>query len=253
MSVAGDPQWNALAAWGDFEICGSFRTGSINAVRAVNVNGLQRVARRSSRNERELDWEVELLVFLRDSGLAVPRLVSTPDGRLRVGTLIVMEHVEGRPAETDDDLRLVAGYLHRLHELTTGWPTQRPGWQSCVDLVNHDTSGPVDLRRLPAPVVERCRRAWARLRGLPVSVIHGDPNPSNIRMTPDGGVVLLDWDEARLDVSCLDLARPPMPQPFSGLDETTFEAALHGFRAWEAAMFWHTVPEHARKQLARVP
>ena len=75
----------------------------------------------------------------------------------------------------------------------------------------------------------------------------------DIRITADGDVVLLDWDEARLDASCLDLARPPMPQPLSGLDEETFELGLHAFRAWEAAMFWLSAPDHARKQLARVP
>ena len=57
----------------------------MNDVRVVSVNGERRVARLGNRTEADLDWEIELLVFLDQAGLAVPRLVPTTDGGFAPG------------------------------------------------------------------------------------------------------------------------------------------------------------------------
>jgi aminoglycoside phosphotransferase (APT) family kinase protein len=39
---------------------------------------------------------------------------------------------------------------------------------------------------------------FASLADVPVSLIHGDPGSSNIRISNVGKVGLLDWDESRV-------------------------------------------------------
>lgn len=96
-------------------------------------------------------------------------------------------------------------------------------------------------------MVIRCRAAWSRLVGLPPTVIHGDPNPTNVRVV-DGGLVLLDWDEARIDCAQLDLAL--LPEAVTGMSDGS--PARQALNAWLAAMFWTTAPDFARRRLARV-
>src|SRR5687767_2122428 len=124
----------------------------MNDVWAIKVNGASRVARRSKRSTPDLDWELDLLALLRASGLTTPEVVATVDGARRHHNLIVMKTVEGRPAETDADYARVADHLRQLHELTSEWPAQRPGWRRCLELVEHEVSGDVDIRELPREV-----------------------------------------------------------------------------------------------------
>jgi aminoglycoside phosphotransferase (APT) family kinase protein len=90
--------------------------------------------------------------------------------------------------------------------LTHGWP-QRPGWRSSTDLLHAETGTKIDLGAMPPEGVARCRAAWARLTGRQTCVVHGDPNPRNIRITADR-VALIDWDESHVDVPDLDLVLP---------------------------------------------
>ena len=101
----------------------------------------------------------------------------------------------------------VTAFLRRLHKMTAAWP-QRPGSASTSDLLTADRGGDVDLSAMPADAVTDCCRAWARLDGSPQAVVHGDPGAANIRISTDGAG-LLDWDEARVDYTDLDLAELP--------------------------------------------
>ena len=69
--------------------------------------------------------------------------------------------------------------------------------------------------------------------------------PSNIRITASG-VGLLDWDEARVDASDLDLAE----LPGSGLPPERLTVVRAAATAWEAADGWTVEPSYARRQLA---
>ena len=139
----------------------------------------------------------------------------------------------------------MADTLRQLHRLTQGWP-QRPGWRSSTDLLHAETGTKIDLSAMPAEGVARCRAAWARLAGRETSVVHGDPNPGNVRITANQ-VALIDWDESHVDVPDLDLV---LPGNAAGLEDGTYDIAAQASAAWEAAICWDD--EYAVKRLADV-
>jgi hypothetical protein len=100
---------------------------------------------------------------------------------------------------------------------------------------------------MPPDAVTACRAAWRRLAGTSEAVVHGDPGPSNIRLTAEG-VGLLDWDEARVDYGDLDMADLPVADP----PPARLTAARIAVTAWEAANGWTIEPSYARRQLARL-
>jgi len=238
--------WEALGQWGDDVARIEPLSGGVaNDVWSMRVNGQLAVGRLGSRSDADLAWETELLQHLDREGLAVPMAIPTMDGRLFADSLVVMTYVEGEPPETEADWRRVADTLRRLHRLTHGWP-QRPGWRSSTDLLHVETGTKVDLRAMPTEGVARCRAAWARLSGRERCVVHGDPNPRNIRVTADR-VALIDWDESHVDVPDLDLV---LPHNAAGLDDGAHDIAAQASAAWEAAVCWDD--EYAIKRLAEV-
>ena len=154
----------------------------------------------------------------------MPVPIATTDGRLFADGLVVMTYVEGEPPETEADWRRVADSLRQLHRLTQGWP-QRPGWRSSTDLLHAETGTKIDLGAMPPEGVARCRAAWARLAGHQTCVVHGDPNPGNIRMTADR-VGMIDWDESHVDVADLDLV---LPHNAAGLNDGAHDIAAQAF------------------------
>ncbi len=238
--------WEALEQWGDDATLGERLAGGVaNEVWSVRVRGQLAVARLGSRSDADLAWETDLLRHLDRHGLTVPVPIATTDGRLFAHGLVVMTYVEGGPPDTEADWRRVAETLRRLHRLTQGWP-QRPGWRSSTDLLRADRGTKVNLGAMPPEGVARCRAAWARLAGRETCVVHGDPNPGNIRVTGER-VALIDWDEAHVDVPDLDLV---LPHNAADLDDGAHDIAAQASAAWEAAVCWDD--EYARKRLAEV-
>lgn len=238
--------WEALRQWD----AGAARIeplsgGVANDVWSVRVHGRLAVGRLGTRSDADLAWETGLLRYLDREGLTVPVPIPTTDGRLFADGLVVMTCLEGGPPETRADWRRVADVLRQLHRVTKGWP-QRPGWRSSIDLLRAETGTRVDLTAMPPESVARCRAAWARLIGRRTCVVHGDPNPRNIRMTADR-VTLIDWDEAHVDVPDLDLA---LPHNAAGLDGDAHDIATQAPAAWEAAVCWDD--EFAVRRLAEV-
>jgi Ser/Thr protein kinase RdoA (MazF antagonist) len=227
--------WEALEQWGDDVVRSEPLTGGVgvNEVRRVRVNGHVAVGRLGRRSDADLAWETDLLRHLDREGMAVPVPIPTTDGRLFADGLVVMTYVEGGPPETEADWRRVADTLRQLHRFTHGWP-QRPGWRSSTDLLHGGTGTKVDLGAMPPEGVVRCRAAWARLTGHTRCVVHGDPNPGNIRMTADR-VAMIDWDESHVDVPDLDLA---LPHNAAGLGDDAYDIAAQARAAWEAAICW---------------
>ncbi|MEV0794502.1 phosphotransferase [Kribbella sp. NPDC050459] len=219
--------------------------GVANDVWRVRVGGRTAVGRLGRRSDADLAWETELLRYLDREGLTVPVPIPTLDGRLFADGLVVMTHLEGGPPETQADWRRVAGTLRELHRLTQGWP-QRPGWRSSTDLLHAETGTKIDLGAMPPEGVVRCRAAWARLVGRETCVVHGDPNPGNIRMTADH-VGLIDWDESHVDVPDLDLV---LPENAADLDDQAYDVAAQASAAWEAAVCWDD--DYSVKRLAEV-
>ncbi|WP_375425322.1 phosphotransferase enzyme family protein [uncultured Friedmanniella sp.] len=238
--------WEALAQWGeDVDLVEPLKGGVANQVWSVRVRGQLAVGRLGSRSDADLAWETDLLRHLDREGLMVPVPIATSDGQLYADGLVVMTYVEGGPPQSGSDWRRVAETLRELHRLTPGWP-QRPGWRSSTDLLQARTGTKVDLGAMPVEGVTRCRAAWARLVGRECCVVHGDPNPGNIRITADR-VALIDWDEAHVDVPDLDLV---LPDNAAALSESVYDIAEQASHAWEAAVCWDDA--HARASLARV-
>ena len=238
--------WEALACWGDDAArVGPVSGGVANDVWIVRVGGRRAVGRLGSRSDDDLAWETGLLQHLDRAGLTVPVPIPTTDGRLFADGLVVMTYVEGGPPETEADWRRVADTLRQLHRLTPGWP-QRPGWRSSTDLLHAETGTKVDLTAMPAEGVARCRAAWARLAGRENRVVHGDPNPGNVRMTASR-VALIDWDEAHVDVPDLDLV---LPGNAAGLDDGAYDVAAQASAAWQAAVCWDD--DYSVERLAEV-
>src|SRR5690606_27660759 len=205
--------------------------GIANDVWSVRVGGKLAVARRGARSDADLAWETGLLRHLDGAGLTVPVPIATRDGRLFAEGIVVMAYLDGGPPRTEDDWRRVAGYLRALHRLTPGWP-QRPGRRSSTDLLHTETGTKRDRHALPPEAGGRRRAAWARVGGRSTCVVHGGPNPGNIRITAER-VALIDWDEARADVPDLDLA---LPHNAADLDEDALDIAAQASAAWEAAV-----------------
>ena len=244
--MMGPVGWDALEQWGDDVARLEPLTGGIaNDVWSLRVDGQLAVGRLGARSDADLAWETDLLRHLDREGLTVPVPIPTTDGRLFADGLVVMTYVEGEPPETEADWRRVAGTLRRLHQLTARWP-QRPGWRSATDLLHAETGTKIDLGAMPPEAVVRCRAAWARLTGRETCVVHGDPNPGNVRMTADR-VGLIDWDEARVDVPDLDLV---LSHNAAGLDDDAHDIAAQASAAWEAAVCWDD--EYAVTRLAQV-
>ena len=242
--------WEALDRWGDdVSRIERFQTGVANEVWSMRVDGRPAIGRLGRRSDADLAWETELLRYLDDHGMTVPVPIPTADRRDFAAGLVVMTHVEGGPPETEADWCRVADTLRQLHRLTQGWP-QRPGWRSSTDLLHAERGTRVDLTLMPPEGVVRCRAAWARLTGGERCVVHGDPNPGNIRMTADR-VALIDWDESHVDVADLDLV---LPHNAAGLDDDAHDIAAQASAAWAAAVCWDPsgIDEFAATRLAEV-
>jgi len=239
-------RWEALRQWGDDAVrLAPLAGGVANQVWSVQVNGRLAVGRLGARSDADLAWETDLLQRLDRAGLTVPVPIATTDGRLFADGLVVMTYVEGEPPETKADWRRVAEALRHLHRLTQGW-AQRPGWRSSTDLLTAESGTKVDLRAMPTEGVARCRAAWARLVAARTCVIHGDPNPGNIRLTADR-VGLIDWDESHVDVADLDLV---LPHNAADLEDGAYDMASQASAAWIAAVCWDD--DYAKARLAEV-
>lgn len=225
--------WEALQQWGEATRLEPLTGGVANQVHRVRVNGRDAVGRLGSRSDADLGWETDLLRHLDANGLTVPVPIPTSDGRPFSDGLVVMTFVGGRPPVSQRDWRRVGDTLQELHRLTRDWP-QRPGWCSSTDLLTARIGTKVDLGAMPPEGVARCRAAWSRLVGRDQSVIHGDPNPGNIKLT-DERVALIDWDEAHVDVPDLDLA---LPDNAAGLAASAYDIASQAYAAWEATVCW---------------
>jgi hypothetical protein len=164
-----------------------------------------------------------------------------------VDGLVLFEWLDGDPPATSAGWERVRVALARVHDLTRKW-RQRPGFRSATGLLRATTGGYVRLDMMPPEVVRACRLAWRPLAGEPRSVIHGDPGGGNIRIAREG-VGLLDWDEARVDASLLDLAALRLGR-LPGVAPARLAELRRALDAWEAANGWLIEPAYARRRLA---
>lgn len=148
-------------------------------------------------------------------------------GHGRIGRVpyLVEEWVEGTPALTSVGLaelapQVVEG-LARIHEghglvhvpLSAAWPAA----------LGERWADTVATGLVPGPVGARVARLVAADREVRVSWTHGDLVASNVLRTPDGSVVLIDWEHARERPVMLDAAKLHL---FSATPDRTLEELL---------------------------
>ncbi|MDD8022510.1 MAG: aminoglycoside phosphotransferase family protein [Paracoccaceae bacterium] len=196
---------------------------------------------KSTRRSREaIAWLSTVHALAQQSGFVVPTLLKSTGGQYLVDGWTCEAFIHGR-AFLPSDIPSIRREISRFHRLTENVP-QRPGFLSARDLLTATKGGDVDLDKMPADLVETCRRAWHKLGNGRHAVVHGDLTPGNLVRCADGRAALLDWDECRrdhpqFDIGCLGPAC------------ATVQQALW---AWETACSWEIEPVHALQVAARL-
>lgn len=236
-----------IRQWPGLRLDRRIEEGNRNEVWTGSLNGHQVAVRRSRRSPESLRWELGLLRTLSTRGFDVPEPMPTSNGSLSHDGVVVQRWLDGRPPVSDADWQLVAAELARLHA-TCGDIPQRPGCLAVTELSPTSRSVDADLREVPDEVTDLVLRVFTSFVDQPVSLIHGDPTASNIRITDDDTVGLLDWDESRVDVTWHDLSNLGVVV----LDPESHRRANELSNAWEAINAWTCEPEYAKSRLANL-
>ncbi|WP_299866179.1 phosphotransferase [uncultured Hoeflea sp.] len=182
-----------------------------------------------------VEWLLPLHDLARQSGLVVPELLESRNGRLVEQNWICEAFVEGHSLPKRDLNRLEPA-LSVFHAQSVDIP-QRPGFYSSQDLLRVDAGGDVDLTSMPGDLAEVCREAWSAVPTEPVAIVHGDLNPDNVLLCRDGRIALIDWDECRRDLVLFDAGH------LTAVDSAARRAML----AWEVACSWQLEPDYAER------
>ena len=233
------------APWRGLQLVERVAGGHRNEVWRGDLDGRPVSVRRSRRSAASLAWELDVIGRVGAAGVGVADVVATDDGERSHDGVVVQHWIDGRPPTTDRHWHVVAETLRRVHAVPVG---QRPEAVVVTELTEHSVSVDADVGALPPDVRRRVLEVFATFADAPVSLIHGDPNPSNIVVTDADRIVLLDWDESRVDVSWHDLSNLGVQV----LDDETHARAGRLSHAWEAVNAWTTEPDYARSRLARL-
>ncbi len=235
-----------VSAWPGLQLVAQIAEGNRNEVWQGELHGNKVAVRRSRRSQASLQWELDLLAFLDRNGFRVPTVIPTGDGATSSESVVVQRWLDGAPPESDDDWHRVAIELQRLHRIGDGYP-QRPNCCTVLELAEQRRSVDADLDIMPAEERALVLDIFAEFSDAPLSLIHGDLNPSNLRLDHNG-VGLLDWDESRCDISWHDLSNLGVVV----LDSATHQRAERLSHAWEAANAWGPEPVYAIERLQKL-
>jgi Ser/Thr protein kinase RdoA (MazF antagonist) len=201
------------------------------------------VAKTTTRTEVQAMWLLAVHQQAKAAGLITPELIPSDGGTLVANGMTLETFIPGHHP-TALPCHSLADKLSHFHTLCQELP-QRPGFASAADLLQQLQGGDIDLTRMPGALIHCCRRAWLHLQHEPTTVIHGDLNPSNIIVTPENGLALIDWDEARVDSVMFDtIALQP------ATSRSTLDAQAH--LAFEIASSWQRESEYAQTLIPRL-
>jgi Ser/Thr protein kinase RdoA (MazF antagonist) len=160
----------------------------------------------------------EVLRFLERQSFPACLLVPTRDGATYVQEsgwwVLVTTYIPGEPATYSlGDLTAIGALMGRLHNLPAAGDPAVPlsDWRPGVDtamlverLARLAERVPLSLRSSHQAYVEALGRADLPA-DLPQSLIHTDIFPGNTIRTPEGALVLMDWDGAGIGPALVDL------------------------------------------------
>jgi len=252
-----------VRAWPGVEITGPLTGGARSGAWAARRGTNRLVVKVSTRSAQSLDWELDLLRALHQNGLSVPTAVPTADGSNHQRGVWVAPFLPGGSPRSSRNWQEVAETVAALHSLTASWP-QRPGAASARDLLLVTAGADVNLLAMSAETMALVRASWRALleqvtpdaHGFGESVVHGDLGPGAVLVDDSGGggVSLIDFDEARVDVAAFDLAGLPRPvRKQSGATAKLNDGVLElAGLAWETATCWVIEPDYARRCLQQL-
>lgn len=234
---------NALTHWRSCSILKRLPGGYRNTAYLIECQGKLHVAKSTRRSPAALAWLNPVYDLAEAAGLRVPRLVPCADGRLAVSGITVEKFLDGTPP-TPSQLADLLPRLQEFHTLAQALP-QRPGFAASTQLLHTPQGGDVDLSQMPPALVAHCRQQWQAWADAPQSVVHGDVSLNNLLVTESGQFGLVDWDEARVDLTLFDVLNGRAAQ---GEPLNDNEANL--LLSWEIAVCWLVEPAHARRLAA---
>lgn len=229
-----------IALWGVSAPVEPLLGGHRNQVWRTRGLAQELVFKTTIRSEAAMAWLLPVQEVARDCGFDVPELRRCLNGTYVAAGWTCETLMKGAVLPRAG-LSALGPSLAPFHSGTTGW-LQRPGFESSQALISVPSGGDVDLTRVPADVVALCRAAWAAVQAAQLSVVHGDLAEGNVLRGPNGRIVLLDWDECRVDLALFDTA-PHAPKS---------DAERRAHLAWEVACSWQREPEYARDLAERL-
>lgn len=223
------------AAWGLPDCAFEILKGGHRArvLRGSSASG-DWVFKTTTRTEAQLAWLKRCAEFAQAAGMEAVVPHRTLDGTFSHAGWTAEPYVASRSLQAGERGRFRA-MLRRLHKTAFGLE-QRPGFLNARALLHDDRGGDIDFTAMPAPLVQRCRSAFAAIPSAPLTLVHGDLNPANVGVKPSGHIVVYDWDEARVDHPLFDMV--------------AIGALHHGVphrvaTAFEVATCWKSEPERA--------
>jgi Ser/Thr protein kinase RdoA (MazF antagonist) len=165
------------------------------------------------RSAAELRWAYQVAGALREYVPEVVVPASPVIARWRGRAVTIWPYAPGRQLDRHrpDDRFVAAALLARLHQATLAIPD--PGRRPASEIGGPaDRTGSEDRDGITDPDLDTTLARWLfrGSRSAPRGAVHGDFYPRNIHVHEppigDGGLALLDWDDARVDVLGAELA-----------------------------------------------
>ena len=233
-----------VGPWPGLELVEPVVGGHRNVVWRGRLHGDWVAVRSTRRSPASLEWELTLLDHLATHGVGVSAVIPTDSGASSADGVVVQRWIDGRIPQSEADWRAVSAELRRVHSRGGDYP-QRPDCCSVRELRFRARSVDANLADVPVGVADELLSVFDEFEDVPTAVIHGDPCAANIRITADEQVVLLDWDESRVDLVWHDLSNLGT-QVLADADHARAQRLSD---AWEALNAWTVEPEYARERL----
>ncbi|NJM65102.1 MAG: phosphotransferase [Acaryochloris sp. RU_4_1] len=214
-----------------------------------------RISHTHWRTKSEIDFELELLVFLQQRGIPVARPLRTQDGQLS----IEINAPEGKryaalfdfaPGQIPlGDLNQTQGQklgetIGRLHQVATDFHSRAYRQPLTLDYLLDDSLDAIApfLHHRPQDheyLIEAITEIKQKLQGMPKnppfwSVCWGDPHSGNVHFTEDNQVTLFDFDQCGHGWRAFELAKFLHVSARTGMEKTVRRAFLDGYQTIQA-------------------